>query len=141
MVEIKFKKLSEDAIIPKFSRKGDAALDLHTIEDYQLKPNERHAFKTGLASSFPEGYVLLYRGRSGLAFKNGINPLAGVIDSNYRGEHMAILHNTGTETVEIKKGDRVVQAILMKLPDVDVIEVDDLDESIRGENGFGSSGK
>lgn len=142
MVTINFKKLSPDAIIPKYTRAADAAIDLTTTEDYTLQPGERHAFKTGLATSFPEGYVLLYRGRSGLAFKKGINPLAGVIDAEYRGEHMAILHNTGNEAFEVKKGDRVVQALLMKLPDVEIVEVDDLDmDTVRGEGGFGSSGR
>lgn len=141
MVTIKFKKLHPDAIIPKYTREADAALDLHTIEDFTLLPGERHAFKTGLATAFPEGYVLLYRGRSGLAFKKGINPLAGVIDAEYRGEHMAILHNTGSEPLEVKKGDRIVQALLIELPKTEVVEVEDLDETVRGEAGFGSSGR
>ena len=140
MVTLKFKKLTEDAIIPKYSRENDAAIDLHTVEDYTLEPNERHAFKTGIASAFPPGFVLLYRGRSGLAFKKGINPLAGVIDADYRGEHLVILHNTGSEALEIKKGDKVAQALLIKLPEVNIQEVENLDETTRGEAGFGSSG-
>lgn len=142
MVELKIKKLHDDAIIPRYTRKGDAALDFYSYEDYILQPGERHAFLTGIITEFPEGYVLLYRGRSGLAFKQGISILAGVIDASYRGEHKIILLNTGNEPYELKKGDRLVQALLIKLPEVEVIEVEEINNnSIRGENGFGSSGK
>jgi len=141
MISLKFKKLNEDAVIPKHALIGDGAIDICTIESYSLKPGERKAFSTGLATEFPEGYVLIYRGRSGLAFKHGINPLGGVIDSNYRGEHKVILHNTGVETVEINKGERVVQALLLKLPEFVVEEVTDLSNSDRGDKGFGSTGK
>lgn len=141
MVQIKIKKLSEDAVIPKYSREGDAAFDLVSNESYILKPGEHHAFSTGIATEFPQGYVLLYRGRSGLAFKHAIEPLAGVIDCNYRGEHKVILYNGGKESIDISKGDRIAQALLIKLPETEIVEVEELNDSNRGEAGFGSSGK
>lgn len=142
MVQINFKKLTEGSIIPTYGRTGDAAMDMYANEDCVIEPGKRQAIGTGVASSFPEGFVLLYRGRSGLAFKQGINPLAGVIDSNYRGEHKVILHNTGHEDLEVKKGDRIAQAILFKLPTTEILEVEDLEENTeRGAAGFGSSGR
>ncbi|MGM5483962.1 MAG: dUTP diphosphatase [Nanobdellota archaeon] len=140
MVDLKIKKLDDRAIIPKHYLKGDAALDITSIESKKLAPGERYAFPTGIATSFPEGYVLLYRDRSGLAAKKGLHILAGVIDSNYRGEHKVVVLNTGKEEIEINEGDRIVQALLIKLPEIDVKEVEDLDDTVRGDNGFGSGG-
>ncbi len=141
MVIIKIKALNKHASIPAFSRQGDAAFDLHSLETYTVKPGERHIFPTGIATEFPEGYVLLYRDRSGLAANHGIHVLAGVIDPTYRGEHKIVILNTGKETYEIKKGDRIVQAILLKLPDVEIKEVNELSDSNRGKERFGSSGR
>jgi len=141
MVAVKIKKIDKKAIIPKFSRKGDAAFDIHSLETYTIKPGERHIFQTGIAMEFPDGYGLLYWDRSGLAAKHGIHILAGVIDATYRGEHRIVLLNTGKESYDVKEGDRIAQAILLKLPDVEIEEVDELSDSNRGEGRFGSSGK
>ncbi len=95
---------------------------------------------TNIAISIPEGYVGLIWPRSGLAAKNGIDVFAGVIDSGYRGEIKVCLYNSSQINFEINKGDRIAQIIFHKLPQTEMLEVDSLDDSIRGDSGFGSSG-
>jgi dUTP pyrophosphatase len=141
MVQIQFKKLSNDAVIPHFSRDGDAAFDLSATESVSIPSKERKLISTSLACAFPAGYVLLFRDRSGMAAKSGITGFGGVIDSNYRGELKVILYNSTNEPYEVTKGDRIMQALLMKLPDTEIVEVDSLDDTNRGENAWGSSGK
>ena len=142
-MKIKIKKLNELAIIPTYARKGDAGMDLYSIEDYSLKPGERKLFPTGLAIEIPIGYELQLRPRSGLAYKHGISIVnsPGTIDSGYRGDVGIILINHGEKDFEIKIGDRIAQGILNKVEEVDFIEVENLSESERGEGGFGHSGK
>jgi dUTP pyrophosphatase len=141
MVQIKFKKLSDDAVIPHFSREGDAAFDLYATESVTIPLQERKLIATSLSCAFPSGYVLLFRDRSGMAAKSGITSFGGVIDSNYRGELKVILYNSSKESYEITKGDRICQALLLKLPETEIVEVSDLDDTNRGEGAFGSSGR
>ena len=140
-MQIKIQKLHPDAIIPKPAHASDAAVDLHTIEDYELQPNERKLFKTGLALQLPEDYVSLIWPRSGLANKRGIDVLAGVIDAGYRGDYGVILLNTGAVPLVVKKGERIAQLLIQKKYLPEFVEVDSLDESERGLGSFGSSGK
>jgi len=140
-VIIKFKKLHKNAIIPKFSRDGDAAFDLSSTKSLIIKKAEKQIISTGLSSEFPSGYFVSFRDRSGLAANHGIHVLGGVIDANYRGEWKVILVNFGEKDYEIKKGDRVAQAIIHKLPTVKIVETKNLSTSNRGKKGFGSSGK
>jgi dUTP pyrophosphatase len=138
---IKFKKLNSEAIIPQYAHEGDAAMDVFSLEDYVLKPKERHSFLTGIASELPEGYFIRFAPKSGLAVKSGIDVLAGVIDNGYRGEWMAILINLGEEAREFKKGDKICQAILQKIEPARIEETDNLSETERGTGGFGSTGR
>lgn len=141
-MKIKIKKLTPEAIIPKYQTVESAGFDLHSIEEYTLKANERLLVKTGLAFALDNGYELQIRPRSGLAFKHGITVLnaPGTVDSDYRGEIMVLLINTSNEDFEIKKGDRIAQGVLKEVVQATMIEVEDLEESERGKGGFGSTG-
>ena len=138
---IEFTLLHEKAICPKQSKMGDAGFDLYSIEDYSLQTGERKLFKTGIAHSLPSGYYWRIAPRSWLAYKHGIDVLAGIIDENYRGEIGIILLNTGEKPLEIKTWDRIAQYIIQKYISPDWVQVQKLSETSRWESGFGSSWK
>lgn len=140
-VVIPFKKLSEKAQIPSQATLWDAGYDLFSTEAYTLKPGERKLFKTNISTAIPHGYYGRVAPRSGLAYKHGIDVLAGVIDAGYRGDIWAILINFGTEDFVINEGDKIAQFIIEKCHFVTWQEVEDLEESQRWEWGFGSSWK
>lgn len=119
---------------------GDVGLDLHAAENIVLKPGERFAVSTGLKMEIPEGFAGLIWDRSGLAANNGISTIAGVIDPGYRGEIRVALINLGHEVVEIKEGMRIAQMLFQKVEKVDIEIVAELEESKRGDGGFGSTG-
>jgi len=139
-MKIKIKKIYPDAIIPSYQRKGDAGLDLCAYEEYELKPGERHAFKTGIALELPNGYVALIWDRSGLAVKHGLTCLAGVVDANYRGEVMVCLLNTSKENYKVEKGHRIAQLLIQPVEQVELEETSELLETERGNGWSGSSG-
>jgi len=141
MLTIKFKKVKENAILPSYANPGDAGMDLFSTEDYTLRPGERHGYGTGIAAELPEDYFVQFAPKSGLAVKNGIDVLAGIIDSGYRGEWIVILINLGQEPKEIKPGDKIAQGILEKLERAEIEEVSELSETQRGTGGFGSTGR
>lgn len=136
-----FKKLHPDAIIPKKQREGDAAFDLYLFEDgLESVALGWDTLGTGIACAIPEGYVGIIKGRSGLAGKNCVHVLGGVIDSNYRGEIMVVLDCSRT-TVTFKPGDRIAQLLVVPIHTLGWQEVDELPENLyRGDAGFGSSG-
>lgn len=138
---LNIKKLDKDAIVPKYAHEGDAGLDLFSNEECILKAGERRAVKTGISTSFPRGYVALIWDRSGNAAKKGIKTMAGVIDAGYRGEWGVVMLNTSDEDFEIKKGDKIAQALIQPVISAEIKEVESLEESSRGEGGFGSTGK
>jgi len=137
-----FKKLHEDAIIPKKQREGDAAFDLYAIMKCTVRWNDhRSIIPTGIAMAIPEGYVGIIKGRSGLAVNYGLDVLGGVIDSNYRGEVRVIVDMNHPTNLQIKKGDRVAQLLVVPIHTLGSAEVDELPENLyRGDAGFGSSG-
>lgn len=137
---IQIKKLNEDATIPTKANKTDAGYDLYSIEDYEIPRECKKGIRTGISMAIPDGYVGLIWPRSGLAAKYAIDTLAGVIDSGYRGEVIVLLQNHGPANVKINKGDRVAQILFQSIAQLPLLEVKDLEESDRGENGFGSSG-
>jgi len=139
-MKVKIKKLKENTVIPSYAHPGDAGLDLRSVEDYKLKPGERKIFYLGFAIEFPSGYVALIKDRGSMA-KAGIHSIAGVVDSSFRGEYMAVLVNLGNESYEIKKGDRIAQLVILPLARVDIEEVDELTSTSRGEGQMGSTGK
>lgn len=141
LITVKIKKLFPDVKVPKKGRQGDAAYDLFSREDYLLRSKERHLFKLGFAIEINAKYVALVWDRSGMATNYGIHSLAGVIDSNYRGEVSVVLLNTSDKEYQIKKGDRLAQMLIQKVENVKLQEVDTLSGSERGERGWLSSGK
>lgn len=141
MNKILFKKLVPTAQIPTVSRQGDAGWDVYSSEDIVIPAGQRVAVHTQIASAFDPAYVGLVWDRGGMAFKYGIKTMAGVIDSNYRGEWMIVLFNTSAEDYQIKTGDRIAQIIFQKVENLDPEIVEELPESIRGDGRYGSSGK
>ncbi len=138
---LKIKKLHQDAIVPKYAHFDDAGFDLFAIEDTLVKVGERKAIKTGLAMAIPTGFVGLVWDKSGLSIKEGIKTMGGVIDSTYRGEVMIGLINLSDKDYEFKKGHKVAQMIIQKKETVDFVETAELDDTVRGVGGFGSTGK
>jgi dUTP pyrophosphatase len=140
---VKVKILNPDAIIPKYQTEEAAGFDLHSVDEKTIKAGERDVVKTGLAVALPKGYELQVRPRSGLALKNGITlpNSPGTIDSDYRGELMVIILNTGKDDFVIKKGDRIAQAVIKEILQADFAVVEELDSTERGSGGFGSTGK
>ena len=137
---IKAKKLHPDAIMPKHNIAGDAGLDLHCVENMEIKPGMRALASTGLSFELPEGYVALIWDKSGIALKNGIKTMGGVIEHTYRGEYKIILFNTSDQIFKVKAGDKVAQMLIQPIMTVEVEECEELSGSARGEHGFGSAG-
>lgn len=140
---LKIKKLNTQAIIPAYQSEEAAGFDLHSIEDIVIKVGERKLIGTGLAFEIEKGYEVQIRPRSGLAFKHGITVLnsPGTIDSDYRGEIKVLLVNLGEEDFEIKKGERIAQAVIAPVVQAEFEEVKELSDTKRGSGGFGSTGK
>ena len=128
--------------LPAYATEGAAGMDILSAESVTLKPGQRHAVATGLAMAIPHGYEIQVRPRSGLALKHGITVpnTPGTIDSDYRGELKVILINHGADDFAIARGDRVAQLVLAPVTQAAFEEVDELDETTRGEGGFGSTG-
>jgi len=141
---IKIKILDRSIPVPKYAHTGDAGLDLCSSINCELRPFERKKIPTGIKISIPQGYAGFIQPRSGLAAKNGISIVntPGLIDSGYRGEVCAILINLDPENVfKVKKGDKICQLVIQKVEKFNLEITEDLDETSRGEGGFGSTGK
>jgi len=141
-VELPIRRLRDDAVVPERAYAGDAGLDLAACERVELEPGGRATVGTGLAVAIPEGYAGFIQPRSGLAAKNGITIVntPGLVDSGYRGELKVILLNTDSRnTFVVEPGMRIAQLVVMLVPGVDPVEVEELPESERGVRGFGSS--
>jgi dUTP pyrophosphatase len=143
-MELRFKRLSEEALLPSRAHDGDAGLDLHAVEPAHIGPGERWSVGTGVAVEIPEGHAGLVLPRSGLAQRHGIALVnsPGLIDSGYRGEIRVLLLNTDpADVVRIQPGDRIAQLVVVPIAAVEPVEAEALAESVRGEGGFGSSGR
>ena len=134
------KKLHADAVVPSRGSEGAAGYDLASVVDIVVPSMGRVAVSTGLSIRVPEGTYGRIAPRSGLAYKYGIDVLAGVIDEDYRGEVKVILYNTSERDFIIKKGDRIAQLVLEKIVTPDVALVLELEDTSRGAGGFGSTG-
>lgn len=143
-IPVRIKRLphGEGLDLPAYATDGAAGMDVLSAEDVTIAPGARHAVATGLAMAIPHGFEIQVRPRSGLALKHGISvPNApGTIDSDYRGELKVILINHGADPFEIRRGDRVAQLVLAPVTRASWLAVDELDETARGEGGFGSTG-
>lgn len=139
---IKIKRLDPNAEMPKRATVESAGFDLYSLEDFSLEPGKHKSVRTGLAFEIPPGFAMLIYPRSGLAKSHGItlSNAVGVVDSDYRGEVMVLLHNAGDSRVSFQAGDRIAQAIIHALPDIELVECEELSETERGKGGFGSTG-
>ena len=142
-VIVRMRRLSDDVALPSYAHAGDAGMDLRSTETVTLQPLERRLVSTGLAVAIPDGYAGLVLPRSGLALKKGlcVANAPGLIDAHYRGELKVIAINADPENaVTIEAGDRIAQLVIQRVPEVQIVEVDELDDTDRGTGGFGSSG-
>lgn len=163
-VNVKIKRLTDNAVIPKYAKEGDAGFDLVAIEDVIIEPGETKLIKTGLAFELPPNYEMQIRPRSGVTLKTKLRVQLGTCDSGYRGEVGVIVDNIAEKgkltaylktidrvlsepnyynpenTYIIRKGDRIAQAVIKPVEQAEIIEVDELNETERGTGGFGSTG-
>jgi dUTP pyrophosphatase len=143
-IPVAIKRLThgEGLELPGYATHGAAGMDVVSAEAVTLAAGARHAVATGLAVAIPPGFEIQVRPRSGLALKHGISVpnSPGTIDSDYRGELKVILINHGSEAFEIRRGDRIAQLVLAPVTRASWLMVDELDETTRGEGGFGSTG-
>jgi dUTP pyrophosphatase len=142
LIELPIQRLRDDAVVPQRAYAGDAGLDLSACERVELAPGERALVGTGLAVAIPEGYAGFVQPRSGLAAKHGLAVVnsPGLVDSGYRGELRVVLLNTdASEPFVVEPGMRIAQLVVLPIPAFELVEVDELPASERGERGFGSS--
>jgi dUTP pyrophosphatase len=142
VIEVQVVRLRTEATLPGRAYVGDAGLDLATCERLELAPGERAVVPTGLAVAIPEGFAGFVQPRSGLAARHGIAVVnsPGLIDSGYRGELRVVLLNTDRERAFVAEpGERIAQLVVLPVPELELVEVDELPGTERGVRGFGSS--
>jgi dUTP pyrophosphatase len=139
-MELKVKKIQKDARLPSYGHKGDAGLDLFSSIDFVLEEGQVEAIPTGIKVAVPDGYVGLVWDKSGVSLR-AVHRLAGVIDSGYRGEVKVVMINLSEKPFAIEKGMKIAQMLVQPITIVHVVEAEDLDDTSRGEGGFGSTGK
>lgn len=144
MIKVAVKKLEEKAMLPTYGSAFAAGADLYALADGEVEilPGETKLIRTGLAMEIPQGYAGLIYARSGLAAKRGLAPAnkVGVVDADYRGEVMVALHNHSAIPQTIAAGERIAQLVVTPFLKVDFEEADELEETVRGAGGFGSTG-
>ena len=143
-MKIRIKKLNEKAIVPTYGSEYSAGADLYALLDSatEIRPHETVFVHTGISVEIPEGYCGLIFARSSMGAKRGLAPAnkVGVIDSDYRGEVMVALHNHGKVPQTVEHGDRVAQMVFVPYYTAEFLQVNELDSTVRGEGGFGSTG-
>lgn len=140
-MELQFKKLSPDAVLPKYAHEGDSGMDVFAIASVTLPPYAFLKMPLNIACNIPNGYELQVRPRSGLAAKHGVVCSFGTVDMGYRGDIGVTLFNHTNACVRIEKGDRVAQLVLAPVVRATIVETDTLDNTERGAEGFGSTGR
>ncbi len=140
LTALRFKQLDPRAVLPARGSALAAGLDVCSIEAVAIPPKQRATVRTGLAVAIPPGFYGRVAPRSGLAVKNGLDVLAGVIDSDYRGEICCVLYNTGDEVIALPAGSKICQLIIEKIATPTAAWADELTETARGAGGFGSTG-
>lgn len=140
-MDIKIKRLRPDAKLPSYALPGDVGMDMYSCEeDTTIAPGERKVFMTGFALEFPEGYGAFVMDKSSVSTKLGLKSFGGIYDAGYRGEYNVGLYNMGDEPQTITKGQKVGQLVILPIIHANLIEVEELSESERGTNSFGSTG-
>lgn len=139
-MKLRVKKIHPEAKLPAYAHAGDAGFDLFSCVDYDLAAGEVKAIATGIQMAIPPGHVGLVWDKSGISLK-GVHRLAGVVDAGYRGEVQVVLVNLGREPYAVKKGMKIAQMLIQPVESVDVEETGCLDDTSRGEGGFGSTGR
>jgi len=139
MTVLKVKRIHPEAKLPVYGHPGDAGLDLFSVADRDLAPGEVFAVPTGIQIAVPAGHVGLVWDKSGISLK-GVHRLAGVIDAGYRGEVQVVLINLGGAPFALRRGMKIAQLLVQPVNAVDVVESDSLDDTSRGQGGFGSTG-
>ena len=139
---VKFRRIDPSAMLPTYAHPGDAGMDIRSIEEAVIEPGCHRLVRTGLAMALPPGYEAQVRPRSGLALKNGVTVLnsPGTIDEGYRGEVGVILANFGSEPFVISKGSKIAQIVVAPYTRADIVERAEIDDTERGDGGFGSTG-
>ncbi len=142
MHKIKIKKLHPDAVVPKYKTLGSAGADLFSVQDVDIQPGEVGIVSLGFSVSFPPGYEIQIRPRSGLAVSHSLTVVntPGTVDSDYRGPMKVLLINHGDRVYKVCKGDRIAQMVLNEICQAHFEEVEELDITERGQGGFGSTG-
>lgn len=142
-MQLSIKRLDKGLPLPAYAHVGDAGMDLYAAEDVELAPFERTLVPTGIAVAIPVGYAGFVQPRSGLAIKQGLSLVntPGLIDSHYRGEIKVIAINLDpVQPISITRGDKIAQFVIQPVTYADLVEAEELDETVRGEGGFGSTG-
>ena len=139
---VKFRRIDPSAELPTYAHPGDAGMDIRSIEELTIAPGARALVHTGLVMMLPPGYEAQVRPRSGLALKNGVTVLntPGTIDEGYRGEVGVILANFGSEPFKVEKGAKIAQMVIAPCTRAEIVATDEVDDTVRGTGGFGSSG-
>lgn len=140
-LKLKIKKIHTEAILPNYAHNWDAGMDFYSIKEDIINPGERKGITTGIQMAIPESYVGLIWDKSGRALNDGLKTMAGVIDSGYRGEIIIVILNTSNKPIEIKPGTKIAQMLIQKIEQPEIEEVASLDETLRGDGGFGSTGQ
>jgi len=139
-MELKIERIDKELELPTYAHEWDAAIDLRSREDVTIGVGRKAIIKTGIKVAIPNGHAGLIWDRSGLAAKHALHTLAGVIDSGYRGEIGVVMINLGENDFKVERGMRIAQMLIQPVLNLRVKEVDSLDETKRGEGGFGSTG-
>lgn len=137
---IHIKKLTSTAKLPNYAHPHDAGMDLYSCETTIIPPGERQLIPTGIAMSIPAGYVGLVWDKSGIATNHGLKTMAGVIDAGYRGEVKILVHNLSSKPYTVEAGSKIAQLLIQPVEQKKIVEVEELDDTSRGQKGFGSSG-
>lgn len=140
---VKFKKLDKNAKCPEYGSANANGADLFALNEYTIDPGKTVKIQTGIALQLDHNFAGFIMARSGMACNRGLAPAnkVGLIDTDYRGEIIVALHNHGEQTQVIRSGDKVAQLVIIKLPQANFIDVEELDKTERGDGGFGSTGK
>ena len=141
-MKVLVKRIDKEVRIPSYAHKGDAGVDLYANKEIVVEPGQRALVPTGIKIALPKGFEAQVRPKSGLALKSGITVLntPGTVDEGYRGEICVIVINHGKQAFKVEKGNRIAQMVFNKVEKAELEEVEELDGTTRGENGFGSTG-